>query len=94
MIHPLCNESQIELRCILLPLIILELFLQLHWSSAMVNSIDLTLFGKAHTCLYKVPQLTVHARAKTKPTQIQMYLSHAPKTTAVDLTVKVLLTSP
>jgi hypothetical protein len=23
--------------------------------------------GKAHTCLYKVPQLAVHVRAKTKP---------------------------
>jgi hypothetical protein len=26
----------------------------------MENEFDWTLFGKAHTCLYKVPQLTVH----------------------------------
>ena len=57
---------EIERRCILFPLIILEMFLQLNWSSPVVNSIDWKLFGKAHTCLYKVPQLTVHVRAKTK----------------------------
>ena len=48
---------EIELRCILFPLIILEMFLQLDWSTPVVNSIDWT---------YKVPQLTVHVRAKTK----------------------------
>ena len=32
----------------------------------MVISVDWTGFGKAHTCLYKVPQLTVHVRAQTK----------------------------
>ena len=37
------------------------------WSPPVVNSIDWTWFGKAHTCLYKFPQLTVHVRAKTKP---------------------------
>ena len=58
---------EIELRCILLPLIILEMFLQLDWSPPVVNSIDWTRYGKAHTCLYKVPQLTVHVRAKPKP---------------------------
>ena len=31
------------------------------------NAIDWTCFGKAHAGLYKVPQLTVHVRAKTKP---------------------------
>ena len=31
---------EIELRCILLPLIILEMFLQLHWTPSAVNSID------------------------------------------------------
>ena len=45
----------------------LEMFLQLDRSSPVINSIDWTWFGKAHTCLYKVPQLTVHVRAKTKP---------------------------
>ena len=58
---------KIELRCILFPLIILEMFLQLDWSPPVVNSVDWTWFGKAHTCLYKVPQLTVHVRAQTKP---------------------------
>ena len=43
------------------------MFLQLDWSPPVVNSIDWTWFGKAHTCLYKVPQLTVHVKAKTKP---------------------------
>ena len=42
-------------------------FLQLIWSTPVVYSIDWTWFEKAHTCLYKVPQLTVHVRAKTKP---------------------------
>ena len=57
----------IELRCILFSLIIVEMFLQLDWSPPLVNSINWIWFGKAHTCLYKVPQLTVHVRAKTKP---------------------------
>ena len=51
---PLLWDS-IELRCILFPLIILEMFLQLDWSLSVVNSIDWTLFGKAYTCLYKGP---------------------------------------
>jgi hypothetical protein len=55
---------KIELRCILFPLIILEMFLQLDWSPPVINSIDWTCFGKAHTCLVKVPQLTVHVGAK------------------------------
>ena len=59
-------KLKIELRCILFPLIILEMFLQLNWSPPVVNSVDWTWFGKAHTCLYKVPQLTVHVRAQTK----------------------------
>ena len=57
---------EIELRCILFPLIILEMFLQLDWSPPVVKSIDWTWFGKAHSCLYKVPQLTMYVRAKTK----------------------------
>jgi hypothetical protein len=52
---------------ILYPLIILGMFLQLDWSPPVINTIDWTLFVKADTCLYKVPQLTVHVRAKTKP---------------------------
>ncbi|CDQ66566.1 unnamed protein product [Oncorhynchus mykiss] len=44
--------------CILLPLIILEMFLQLDWSPPVENSVNLTGFGKAHICLYKVPQLS------------------------------------
>lgn len=42
-----------ELRCI--PLIILQMFLQLHWTPSVVNSVDWTWFGKAPACLYKVP---------------------------------------
>jgi hypothetical protein len=57
---------EIELRCIPFPLIILDV--STTWSTPVVNSIDLTLFGKAHTPVYiKVPQLTVHVSAKTKP---------------------------
>ena len=48
-------KLKIELRCILFPLIILEMFLQLNWSPPVVNSVDWAWFGKAHTCLYKVP---------------------------------------
>jgi hypothetical protein len=58
---------EIELRSILFSLINLEMFLQLDWSPLVVNSIDLTWFGKAHTWQYKVLQLTVHVRAKAKP---------------------------
>ena len=58
---------EIEFRCILFPLIILEMFLQLDLSPPVLNLIDWTWFGKAHTWLYKVPQLAVHVRAKTKP---------------------------
>ena len=43
------------------------MFLQLDWSQPVLHSIDWRWFGKAHTCPYKVPQLTMHARAKTKP---------------------------
>jgi hypothetical protein len=57
---------QIDLRCILFPFIILEMFLKLDWNPSVVNSIDWTWFGKAHTCLYKVPQLTVYVKAETK----------------------------
>ena len=60
--RPFANRLKIDLWCILFPLSILELFLQLHWSPPVINSIDWTWFGKAHTCLYKVPQLTVHVR--------------------------------
>ena len=43
-----------------------------HWSclrcfySLFGNTVLWTWFGKAHTCLYKVPQLTVHVRVQTK----------------------------
>jgi hypothetical protein len=35
-------KLEIELRCILFPLIILEMFLELDWSPPVVNSIDWT----------------------------------------------------
>ena len=41
------------------------MFLQLDQSPPVVNSVDWTWFGKEYTCLYKVPWLTVHVRAKT-----------------------------
>jgi len=40
--RPFAVRLQIELRCILFPLIILEMFLQLDWSPPVVNSIDWT----------------------------------------------------
>lgn len=40
------------LRCIVLPLIILEMFQQLNWSPPVVNSVDWMWFGKAHTPVY------------------------------------------
>uniref|UniRef100_A0A673YCQ6 Eukaryotic translation initiation factor 2D n=1 Tax=Salmo trutta TaxID=8032 RepID=A0A673YCQ6_SALTR len=46
--------ARLYLRCILFPLIILEMFLQLDWSPP-----------EARTCLYKVPQLIVQVRANT-----------------------------
>lgn len=51
--------------------------LSVHWASdvplmfrqlpPVVKSANWMWFGEAHTCLYDVPQLTVHVRAKTKP---------------------------
>ena len=63
------NIARKDFKCwgSLLSLIILEMFLQLDWSPAVVNYIDWTWFGKANTYLYKVPQLTVHVRAETEP---------------------------
>lgn len=43
-------NPKIELRCI--PLVILQMFLQLHWTPSVVNSVDWTWFGKAHTPVY------------------------------------------
>ena len=60
---------EIELRCILFSMIILEIFLKLDWSPHVVNSIDWTSFGKAHTCLCKVPQLTMQL-SEQKPSKI------------------------
>ena len=57
---------EIELRCILFTLIILEMFLQLDWSPPVLNSIDRTWFGKSHNCLYKVPQLIVQSQSKNQ----------------------------
>lgn len=57
-------NSKIELRCI--PLIILQMFLQPHWTPSVANSVDWTWFGKAHACLYKVPQLAVRVRAQSR----------------------------
>ena len=50
---------QIELRCIQFPFIIFQMSLELDWSPPVANSIVWTWFGRKHTCLEKVPQLTV-----------------------------------
>ena len=42
MFRPFAMRLEIELRCILFPLIILEMLLQLDWSPPVVNSIDWT----------------------------------------------------
>ena len=57
---------EIELRGILFPLIILEMLLQLYWSPPVVISIDWTLFGKAHTCLYKGPTVDSACQSKNQ----------------------------
>lgn len=62
--HKFSMKFNLERRCI--PPITLEMFLQLHWSPSAGNSVDRTRFAKAHGCLYKVPQLTVHVRAQTR----------------------------
>jgi hypothetical protein len=62
---------EIELRFTLFPLIILEMFQQLDWSPPVVNSIDWTWFGKAHTYPYKVSQLTVHVRVKNQAMRLK-----------------------
>lgn len=56
-------KLNIELRCILFPLIILEMFPQLNLSPSVENSGDWTRSGKTHN---RVPQLTVHVPAQTK----------------------------
>ncbi len=66
-IHSLCLDTQNWAPGTLFPLIMLEIFLQLDWSPPVVNSVDWSWFGKAHTCLYKVPQSIMHVRAQTKP---------------------------
>ena len=62
---PFAMTLEIDLKCILGSS--LKVFLQLDWSPPVVNAIDWTWFGKAHTCLYKVPQLTEYVRSKTTP---------------------------
>ena len=57
---------KIELRCILFLYIVLEMFLQLVWSPPVVNLIDWTWFGKAHTCLYKGPTVDSACQSKTQ----------------------------
>lgn len=52
-------KLKFELRCIFFPLLIFEMFLQLDWSSLVVNPVDWTWFGK-------VSQLTVFVRAQTQ----------------------------
>ena len=65
-LHTIPHNDKGKKVFFLFPLIILEMFLQLEWSPPVVNSIDWTWFGKAHTCLYKVPQLTVYSEQKPR----------------------------
>lgn len=62
--HEFSMKCKTEPSCC--PPIFLEMFLQLDWSSSAVNSVEWTGFKKAHGCLFKVPQLTVHVRAQTR----------------------------
>ena len=43
------------------------MFWHLYWSPLAVNSTDWTWFGKAHNWLYKISNLKMHIRAKSKP---------------------------
>ena len=47
----------------------------------VVNSIDYTWFGKAHTCLFKVPQLTVHVRVSP---EVEGIVHRAPRQDCVE----------
>lgn len=62
---------KIEFRCILFPLILVEMFLQPSESLPVVNPIDWTWFGKAHTCLFKVPQVTMQVGAQIKQANLR-----------------------
>ena len=61
---PFTMTLKMEFRHFLFPLIILEMFLQFDWSPAVVNSIDWPWFGKAHTCLHKIPLLSRNHEVK------------------------------
>ena len=74
---------EIELRCIRFPLIVLEMLLQLDWSLSVEKYIGWTSFGKAHTGLFKVPQLTEHVRAKTMP-DVEGIVCRAPRQDCVE----------
>ena len=47
-------------------MILIELFRHLDRSPPVLNSIDWTGFGKEHTCLDEVSELTIHIRAKNQ----------------------------
>ena len=61
-----------ELKCILFPLSILEMFLELYWSRHVVNSIDWTWFVKAHTCLYKGPIVDSACQSRNQAMSIEL----------------------
>ena len=63
--HPFCFDAPNGAQLLPVSFIILDMSLQLDWSPPVANSIVWTWFRKKHTCLYKVPQLTVHVRNYT-----------------------------
>ena len=84
MIQTLSMRLEIELRCILFPLIILEKFLQLDWNPPVVNSIDWTWFGKAHTCLYKMSH-SWQCMSEQKPShKVEGIVCRAPRQDCVE----------
>ena len=64
--RPFAMSLKFEPRCILFPLIILEMFLQLDLSPPVVNSIDCTWFGTAHTCAFSGPTVDSACHSKNQ----------------------------
>ena len=77
----------IELWCILFPLIILEMFLQLDWSPPVVNSIDWTWFGKAHTPDY-IRSHSWQCMSDQKPNhEVEIIVRRAPRHDCVEIQI-------
>ena len=77
---------QTERRCILFPVIIVEMFLQLDWTPPVVNSTEWTRFGKRHTPVYIEPsrrttyKKVYSARKSKKPShEVERIVRRAPR---------------